>query len=131
VGFILELLFEFFGEFALQVFFEALAQAGVHAVRHPDHEPRQVNRWLVALGYALFGAFGGALSVWLLPHYLLRAHVARVAYLLIAPVAVGCLMAALGHWRSRRGLALAGIDRFAFGYVFALAFAVVRFVFAG
>jgi hypothetical protein len=129
--FILELLFEFFGEFFLQLFFEALAQAGVHAVRHPDREPRELNRWLVGLGYALLGGLGGALSVWLLPHYLLRAHVARLAYLLIAPIAAGCAMAAVGHWRSRRGLALAGIDRFAFGYVFALVFAIVRFLFAG
>ena len=39
-------------------------------------------------------------------------------------------MALMGRWRARRGDAVLRIDRFACGYLFALAAAVVRFNFA-
>jgi hypothetical protein len=39
-------------------------------------------------------------------------------------------MAALGAWRIRRGQSLVPLDRFAYGCLFALAFAFVRFSFA-
>jgi hypothetical protein len=39
-------------------------------------------------------------------------------------------MRAIGAWRSKQGHALAGIDRFFYGYLFALSFALVRFYFA-
>jgi len=39
-------------------------------------------------------------------------------------------MSAMGYWRARRGQAVLRIDRFAYGYLFALTFALVRFWFA-
>lgn len=55
----------------------------------------------------------------------------RAADLIATPVAVGVLMAALGAWRARRGDAVLRIDRFAYGYLIALAVAAVHFFFAG
>ncbi len=40
------------------------------------------------------------------------------------------LMVAIGSWRAKRGEVLLRIDRFAFGYLFAFAFALVRYRFA-
>lgn len=48
----------------------------------------------------------------------------------IPKVGPGLLMSAMGTWRRRRGEELLRIDRFAYGYVFALALAIVRFQFA-
>jgi hypothetical protein len=39
-------------------------------------------------------------------------------------------MCALGAWRARRGGVVLRIDRFAYGYLFALALALIRFWFA-
>jgi hypothetical protein len=39
-------------------------------------------------------------------------------------------MAAIGAWRARRGEPVLRIDRFAYGYLFALSLALVRFFFA-
>jgi len=39
-------------------------------------------------------------------------------------------MAILGAWRARRGQQVLRIDRFAYGYLFALSIALVRFYFA-
>ena len=122
----LEFLFEIFGELLLQLVVEALAQAGVHLVRHPDRPPREHSPWLVAVGYALFGLVGGAISLWVFPDYLIRSHAGRIAYLVLGPVAAGAAVAAIGLWRSKRGVPRYGIDRFAFGYVFALSFALLR-----
>lgn len=126
-----EILVEAFGEFFLQVFFEALARAGIHFIRDPDKEPRDQSKLLLFAGYVTLGAIGGAISLWLLPNYLLRSHTARLAYLVLAPAAAGGLMALIGVLRSRLGQRRYGIDRFFYGYVFALAFALVRFQFAG
>lgn len=126
----LEVVFEIVGELLLQVVFEALAQAGVHLVRNPDHQPRHLSLWLVVPGYALFGVIAGAVSLLVFPDYLIRGRLAQAAYLVLAPVAAGAAVAAIGLWRSRRGVPRYGIDRFACGYVFALAFALLRYVVA-
>ena len=60
---------------------------------------------------------------------MVRGHV-RVANLVVTPVFVGLLMCAMGIWRQRRDQPLLHIDRFAYGYVFALLFVLVRFRFA-
>jgi hypothetical protein len=122
----LEFLFELLGELLLQVVVEALAQAGVHLVRHPDRPAREHSPWLIAVGYVLFGLAGGALSLWLFPDYLIRSTAGRFAYLALGPVAAGAAVAAIGLWRSKRGVPRYGIDRFAYGYLFALSFALLR-----
>ena len=57
---------------------------------------------------------------------LTRALAGPYATLLLA----GLAMAALGAWRSRRGQATLRIDRFSYGYLFALSMALVRSQFA-
>lgn len=122
----LEFVFELLGELLLQFVVEALAQAGVHAVRNPDRTPRDHSPWLIAMGYILFGLGAGALSLWIFPDYLIRSQTGRMAYLVLGPVAAGAAVAAIGLWRSKRGVPRYGIDRFAYGYLFALAFALLR-----
>lgn len=92
---------------------------------------RDTNVWLAVLGYLLLGALFGGLSLWLLPHPLTRDGWPRLANLVITPVLAGLAMTLLGLWRARRGDPVLRIDRFACGYLFALAVAVVRFNFAG
>jgi hypothetical protein len=123
----IEFLLEIFGEFFLQLFIEALAEAGLHAVADPLRRP--VNPWLAALGYALLGVLLGALSLWLFPVHLIGNHTLRYLNLLITPAAVGLAMMALGMWRAQRGQTVVRLDRFTFGFLFAFALGVTRFVF--
>jgi hypothetical protein len=124
----LAFLLEVLGEFLLQVFGEALVELGLHSLAEPFRKPP--DPWLAALGYALFGAIAGGLSLLVLPQHLTPAGVARVANLVLTPIAVGGCMVALGAWRSKRGEPVLRIDRFSYGYLFALALALVRFHFA-
>lgn len=121
----LEFLIEVLGEFLLQVVGEALLNLGLHAVAEPFRRP--ANPWLAALGYSILGGLLGVVSLFVVPH-LLVGTTWRVTNLVLTPIAVGGLMAGVGAWRARRGQAVLRIDRFACGYLFALAVALVRFV---
>ena len=122
-----ELLFQFFAEVVLQIVFEALAELGLHSLRETFRKP--ANPWFAAVGYAIFGAAAGGLSLWVFPSLFLPSHRAQIAALALAPVVAGAAMAALGAWRRRRGQELIRLDRFAYGYLFALAMAAIRFAF--
>ena len=123
----LELIVEFLGELLLQAFGELLVELGLHTLAEPFR--RAPNPWLAALAYAIFGAALGGLSLLVLPHNMVRPSW-RLLNLLLTPLLLGGMMAWMGNWRARRGQAVLRIDRFAYGYLFALAFALVRFKFA-
>ena len=135
---IFEVILELFGEVLLQVLFEALASVGIHwfkgtkakAKNGTKAEPAATSPWLAAIGYALFGAIAGGVSLWFMPASFIHNKALRVAYVALVPVLVGALFAAVGRWRQQRGHSLLWIDRFACGWLFALSFAAVRFVFA-
>lgn len=124
----LEFIVEILGEFLLQALGEALMELGFHSLAEPFRKPP--NPWLAALGYAIFGALAGGLSLLVFPSHLTPAGLPRLANLLLTPLAVGWCMSAMGAWRSKRGDALLRIDRFSYGYLFALTMALVRFQFA-
>ncbi|MCP5158958.1 MAG: hypothetical protein H6974_01065 [Gammaproteobacteria bacterium] len=121
----IEFLLELLGEFLLQVLGEALVELGLHSLAEPFRRPP--NPWLAALGYGLFGALIGGLSLLIIPHHLISAGFSRIVNLVLTPVAVGVCMACFGAWRARRGDRVLRIDRFSYGYLFALALALVRF----
>lgn len=124
----MEFLFEIFGELLLQVLTETLAEAGLHSFAEPFQ--RQPRPWLAALGYLLFGAVLGGLSVWIFPNHFIASNGLRIANVVLVPIVAGLCMAAIGAWRARRGQAVLRIDQFSYGYLFALAFGLMRFWFA-
>ena len=106
-----------------------LVELGLHAVAEPFR--KRPNIWMAVAGYVLLGAGVGALSLWVFPQHLTRDGWPRLVNLVVTPVVAGFAMTLLGLWRARRGDTLLRIDRFACGYLFALAVAVVRYNFAG
>jgi len=127
--FLLELLLEIFGEFILQFVFEAISQAFLHLFNRPVRpEPGGVSSaWWAIAGYALLGVGCGSFSVWLLPHFFIHSHVARLVNLAVTPVLVAGVVALLGRRRSRRGLGVVRGDKFTYAYVFAFAMGAMRF----
>ena len=124
----IEIIFQFLAELLLQVFGEALIEMGFHAVAEPFRKPPRP--WIAAIGYFLFGAIIGGLSLLLVASHMVNDKGLRVANLVLTPIAAGLCMGALGAWRARRGQTVLRLDRFSYGYLFALAFALVRFFFA-
>ena len=122
----LEIVVEILGEFLLQAIGEALVELGLHSLAEPFRRPP--NPWLASLGYALFGAILGGLSLLVFSQHFPQDGPGRWLNLLLTPVAVGGVMVLMGAWRSRRGEQRLRINRFFYGYLLALAFALVRFV---
>jgi hypothetical protein len=125
----LEFLFEILGEFLLQVLGEVLIEVGLQSLAEPFR--KTPNPWLAALGYTVFGAVAGGVSLLLFPTYLVPVTSWRVYNAALTPIATGLSMAAIGAWRAKRGQPVLRIDRFWYGYLFALALGLVRFWFAG
>lgn len=123
--FLIELLLQFFGELLLQLFLEILVEAGLHSVAEPLR--RKPNPWFAAAGYALLGGIGGALSLLVFPTLFMPTPIGRLASLILTPIAAGLAMTLVGAWRLRRNQSLVRLDRFAYGYLFALAMALVRY----
>lgn len=128
-----ELLFMLLGwvaEIVLQVAFEALAEMGIRTLREPFKPARETSPLVAAVGYAIYGALVGGVSLWFFPAPWLEAPWARIANLAVAPLAAGAVMSMMGAWRRGRGQSLVRLDRFSYGVLFALAMALVRFFFA-
>jgi hypothetical protein len=122
------MLLEFFGELLLQVIVELLAEFGFHIIREPFR--KQPSAWLAALGYALFGAVAGGISLLVAPTLFISAHGARVANVVLTPLIAGATMAVVGKWRrGQEEVPEAWLARFIYGYIFALAMALIRFSF--
>ena len=124
----LEFLLEVFGEFLLQVLCEVLPEIVLRSLAEPLRRPP--NPWFAAVGYAILGAIAGGLSLLLFPTHFVLARSWRIVNFIVTPLAVGLCMAALGAWRARQGQTLLRIDRFSYGFLFALALALVWFWFA-
>jgi hypothetical protein len=123
-----EFLFSFIGEFVLQVFGQLFIEVGLHSLAEPFR--KEPKPWLAAVGYLAFGAAVGGLSLLVFPDYLVASKSLRVANAALSPIAAGLSMAAMGAWRARRGQAVLRIDKFSYGYLFALSLGLVRFWFA-
>src|SRR5678816_1739861 len=121
---LLELLFEFFGELLLQVVGEVLFELGLHGLAAPFR--KAANPYLATIGYVLFGALAGGLSLWLFPSLFIHSHAGRIANAVVTPLIAGGVMVAIGAWRRGRGQQPVLLDRFAYGYLFALVMALVR-----
>ncbi|MEO7338033.1 MAG: hypothetical protein ABIV63_15780 [Caldimonas sp.] len=128
---LLEILLEFFGEALLQIFAEALVEIGLQRLVVPSRQGRSLNPYLATIGYVLFGAVVGALSLWLFPTLFIRSHSGRIANAVVTPFVAGATMVAIGAWRRRRDQPLVLLDRFAYAYLFALVMALVRLRFGG
>lgn len=117
-------------EILLQVLFEALAELGLRTLSEPFKPRREASPVVAALGYAIYGAAIGGVSLWFFPAPYLEAPWARIANMAVSPLAAGAVMSMMGAWRRGRGEALIRLDRFSYGVLFALSMALVRFFFA-
>ena len=116
------------GELLLQLVFEVFGGLALRSLGEPFRRREPINPVFAAVGYTLFGAMAGGISLWIAPSLFIETEWLRVLNLIATPMAAGVLMAALGAWRRRRGEGFIRLDRFGYGFLFALAMAGVRFV---
>ena len=118
---------QLFGELLLQAFGELIAELIGRSVKEPFRRPQPVHPWLAVIGYGIFGAIAGAISLWVLPSLFISAEWLRIVNLILTPVLAGLMMERLGAWRENKDQERIRLDTFGYAYVFALSMALVRF----
>jgi hypothetical protein len=124
----MELLVELLFELLIQLFGEVFVELGLRSIAAPFR--KDSSPWLAAVGYAFFGAVVGGLSLLAFPDHMMTDIRWRLVSLGITPLLAGACMSLLGAWRARRGQEVIRLDRFSYGYLFALCFGLVRFFFS-
>ena len=122
-----ELLFEFFGEFILQLVFELFGgafKAGWYKVTGRDKPTTVIQE----TGWAVItGCVAGAVTVWLFPMLAIRLPWLQVLNLVAAPVAAGVVVERVRAWRESRSTF--SLPVFAYAALFGLTFALTRWLF--
>ena len=121
---ILDVIFELLAEIVLQIVGQALFEIGLESVRSAS---RRMPAMPAAIGLAVLGGAGGAVSAWIVPHHLMSWTIAPVLNFLVAPALVGAFLHWFGMWRRRRGHSPTHLATFYGGASVAFGSAVARY----
>lgn len=124
-------LLQFLAELVLQIMFGAIAAVIGHSIKEPFRPSQPPRPWLAAIGYGIFGAIAGGLSLWMFPDHFIEKGWLRWVNLLVVPLGTGAALSAIGAWRRHRDMRVIKLDFFGYGYCFALGMTVVRFAWGG
>lgn len=131
MSFVVEIIFELFGELVLELIAEALFEFGFHGTAEKVSGRGKGSRWLIGTAYFIFGGVVGWLSLFIFPPFLLPETWMVISYLIISSLAAG-IMLSLVSWLINRGIRPVNpfeLDKFLFGVMFALAYASSRVLF--
>jgi hypothetical protein len=124
LGAVFEILCEALIEILLEVFVAFLSRT----IRKLFVVSRRVGRLLTTVVFAVTGCTAGFLSLAVFPHPLVHPSRFHGVSLLISPAVAGLAMALIGRIVRSRGGKSVQIESFGYGFIFALAMALVRFV---
>lgn len=109
-------------EFVVQAFFELVVDVFIRCL-----SPAERTVLKVVL-YAAFAAVLGFLSTLVLPDPIIQAEWLRIAYLILAPLALAALMSWIGRTLLARHMRRTSLETFGFGWLFAFSFNLTRFL---
>jgi hypothetical protein len=127
LGAILAGIAELAAEILLEAVFAELAGILSRAFRLFKVKVRRAEPVVATATFGLVGICFGFLSVWFFPHHLVHPTRVHGISLLISPILTGLLMAQIGRTVRRWGRQSVRIESFGYGFIFALAMALVRF----
>lgn len=126
---IFELLAQLVFEILVQGVFE-LGGRGVVAIFRNDSDATKTNPYRAICGYILMGAAAGGISIWLMPMHLLASSVLQILNLAVTPIALGFIFEFIGRWKANHDKRRYAVDRFSYGFTFALTMGLIRYFFA-
>ena len=126
--FILEPILQFVGELVLQLIVQVLVELGMHSLGNTLQRRR--HPVLSIVGFSLWGAIAGGLSLWVFPTSALHDPLFRTVNVFVTPLLVGAFMALIGQARLKRGQVLVRMDRFGYAFTFAFWMAFIRYTWA-
>jgi hypothetical protein len=120
-------------EILLEVFFQVAIEAVVafvsRCLRNIFSGSNAISPVLAAAVYLLLGVIFGAVSVFVIPHPIMRPARIHGISLIVSPVITGLIMSQVGVLLRRNGKEAVRIESFAYGFTFALGVAAVRFAY--
>jgi hypothetical protein len=126
-GAILAGIAELGAEILLEVVFAELAGVLSRVFRLFKVKVRRADPVVATVTFGMVGVSSGFLSVFLFPHHLIHPTRLHGISLLISPILTGLLMAQIGRTVRRWGRQPVRIESFGYGFIFALAMALVRY----
>jgi hypothetical protein len=123
---LLGLLLEILG----QGFFELLAEFGIRSLGHSIGLKKPVNPIMATVGYLILASVCGGLSLLIFPKHLIANTNLQLLNLLVTPIILGWIMSKRRNILVLKGKTPIRLDSFAYGFTFALAFGLIRFIYA-
>ena len=123
-------LFQFVGELLVQLVGQFLVDLIGHKVQMSFRRSEPVQSWASAIGYLIFGATTGAISLLFVPDPFIKLEWLRVLNLVATPLVAGLVMAWVGSWRRHRNKTVIRLESFSYGLSFAFAMTFVRHLYA-
>ena len=127
---IFELIFSFVGEFFLELVLEVLVELGFHGTAERISEKAQ-SRLFVGAAYLLFGAVLGFASLYIFPKIEFANAVLPLLYFIVSPIMAGFSLTVVSYFINKgiRPVSWFEWDKFIFGVLFAVAYAIARVIF--
>ncbi len=126
---LLAMIAELFLNALLEISFGALVALISRATRSLSAAFFGSNRLFAPIGFVLLGVAAGFLSVLIFPHRLFHPSRFHGISLLTSPIVTGLVMSQVGGAVRKQGQEPVGIESFGYGFTFALALAIIRFLF--
>lgn len=123
-------LFQIVGELLVQLVGQFFGDLIGHKLQRSLRRSEPVQPWVSAIGYLIFGATTGAISLLFLPDAFIKIEWLRVLNLVATPLVAGFVMAWVGSWRRHRNKTVIRLESFSYGLSFAFAMTFVRHVYA-
>jgi hypothetical protein len=127
----MEIFFEILAQFVLEIVVQGVFEIGGHGIASRcSRDSVNVNPWLAICGYIAMGAIAGGVSIWLIPMHLIQSPAFQIMNLAVAPITLGLIFEALGRWKTNQNKPRYFVDRFSYGFTFALIMGLIRYFFA-
>lgn len=110
------------------ILFELIVDAGASQARRLSRAQREYSPLTMLFVYGSLGGLLGWASTRIIDHLLLPHAIWRALNLVITPLIVAAVMAWIGRARTQRGLRTVRLEVFVYAWLFALAFAVTRWI---
>ena len=121
----MEIIIEVVLQLLAEIFIQVLFELGFHSLIEPFQ--RKPSAVVSFVGYSMLGGLAGAASCVFFQELFVKGQVLQLLNLLVTPLIAGSVLAYLGKLRKKKGVELIRLDKFAYGFAFALAMALARY----
>lgn len=123
--FLFEIVFELFSELFLEILWSVFS----HSLLTPFATHDKDNRIGSFISYAIVGIISGFISIYIFPSSFIKNETIQLINLIPSPIILGILFSWYGRIREKKGLETIALDKFSYGYIFALSMGIVRYFF--